>query len=184
MLIEIQFRTHLQHLWATAVETYGLFTKRALKSGQGMDYEKRFFALVSSLFALEENCPVVPNTVSDREALISELKGIDEEHHMLEQLNAIRAASYVHDQINGGVGFYLLVLNYNTQRLRVQFFPQRKIDLANKIYEQIEANDLSSEKIDVVLVNARSFNTLKAAYKNYFSDISEFLQKVDQYLKE
>ena len=34
MLIEIQFRTHLQHLWATAVETMGLFTKQAIKSGQ------------------------------------------------------------------------------------------------------------------------------------------------------
>lgn len=27
MLIEIQFRTHLQHIWATAVETMGLFDR-------------------------------------------------------------------------------------------------------------------------------------------------------------
>lgn len=42
MLIEIQFRTHLQHLWATAVETMGLFTKKAIKSGQGDDDVNRF----------------------------------------------------------------------------------------------------------------------------------------------
>ena len=42
MLIEIQFRTHLQHLWATAVETMGLFTKEAIKSGQGTKDVKRF----------------------------------------------------------------------------------------------------------------------------------------------
>lgn len=29
MVIEIQFRTHLQHVWATAVETMGLFTQQA-----------------------------------------------------------------------------------------------------------------------------------------------------------
>lgn len=35
MLIELQFRTHLQHIWATALETIGLFTNQALKAGQG-----------------------------------------------------------------------------------------------------------------------------------------------------
>lgn len=33
MLIELQFRTHLQHIWATALETIGLFTNQALKAG-------------------------------------------------------------------------------------------------------------------------------------------------------
>lgn len=33
MMIEIQFRTHLQHVWATAVETIGLFTKYLLVFG-------------------------------------------------------------------------------------------------------------------------------------------------------
>ena len=36
MLIEIQFRTKLQHIWATAVETMGIYTKSNLKSSQGM----------------------------------------------------------------------------------------------------------------------------------------------------
>ena len=35
MLIEIQFRTHLQHLWATAVETMGIFTKKGDKIRTG-----------------------------------------------------------------------------------------------------------------------------------------------------
>lgn len=43
MLIEIQYRTHLQHIWATALETMGLFTKQALKAGQGDEHNKRFF---------------------------------------------------------------------------------------------------------------------------------------------
>ena len=52
MLIELQFRTHLQHIWATALETIGLFTNQALKSGQGSKEILRFFVLVSSLFAI------------------------------------------------------------------------------------------------------------------------------------
>lgn len=35
MLIEIQLRTRLQHLWATALETIGLFTNQALKASSG-----------------------------------------------------------------------------------------------------------------------------------------------------
>ena len=92
MLIEIQFRTRLQHVWATALETMGLFTKQALKAGQGETYVKRFFILVSSLFALKEGYPVVPGTLSDERILISEIKKINNEHHLVEMLRAIRVA--------------------------------------------------------------------------------------------
>ena len=33
--IELQIRSNLQHIWATAVETVGTFTQQALKSSQG-----------------------------------------------------------------------------------------------------------------------------------------------------
>ena len=35
MFIEIQFRTKLQHIWATAVEMMGIYTKSNLESSQG-----------------------------------------------------------------------------------------------------------------------------------------------------
>lgn len=43
MLVEIQFRTHLQHLWATSVETMDLFKQEAIKSGQGSNEVKKIF---------------------------------------------------------------------------------------------------------------------------------------------
>jgi len=42
MLIEIQFRTKLQHIWATAVEMMGIYTKSNLKSSQS-GYIKIFY---------------------------------------------------------------------------------------------------------------------------------------------
>lgn len=42
MLIEIQFRTKLQHIWATAVEMMGIYTKSNLKSNQGNKEILRF----------------------------------------------------------------------------------------------------------------------------------------------
>jgi hypothetical protein len=59
--IEIQIRSKLQHLWATAVETAQIFTGQALKSkvkNASADW-LRFFALTSSAFALREETPTV-----------------------------------------------------------------------------------------------------------------------------
>jgi len=60
--IEIQIRSKLQHLWATAIETVDLFTKQAIKSNEGEKEWKDFFRLVSSAFAIMEKPLLVPNT--------------------------------------------------------------------------------------------------------------------------
>ena len=62
--IEIQVRSSLQHKWATALETIDLFTEQTLKTGGGQYSWKRFFILTSSLFAMKEDCPVVPGSVA------------------------------------------------------------------------------------------------------------------------
>lgn len=77
MLIEIQFRTKLQHTWATAVEMMGIYTKSNLKSSQGDKDTLRFFTLVSSLFAIREGMPVCPDTSRWTDELISEIMQID-----------------------------------------------------------------------------------------------------------
>lgn len=183
MLIEIQYRTHLQHVWATALETMGLFTKQALKAGQGDEYIKRFFVLVSSLFALHEGCLVVPGTVADEDELISEIEQINDKHHVLETLNAIRIAVQHEDDVaRDKKGYYLLILNYNTHRLRIRTYLPSQFDEAETTYSQIEKNRHESN-IDAVLVRAKSFRELKAAYPNYFTDIGEFYDLVTGYLK-
>lgn len=183
MLVEIQFRSRLQHVWATALETMGLFTKQALKAGQGAGYVKRFFVLVSSLFAMRENCPIIPGTFKDENELVSEIEQINDQYHLLEILSAIRVAL---DHENGvkldKKGYYVLILNYITRKLRIRYFSPSQIDEANTLYTQIESNHAEDE-IDAVLVRAASFSELKAAYPNYFADIGEFLDLVQAHLK-
>ena len=52
MFIEIQLRTKLQHIWATAVEMMGIYTHSNLKSSQGDEDILRFFTVVSSIFSI------------------------------------------------------------------------------------------------------------------------------------
>lgn len=182
-LIELQFRSHLQHIWATALETLGLFTKQALKAGEGDDDIKRFFVLVSSLFAIREGKPVVPGTVEDQQKLIHEIKEIDSKSRFLDNLSAIRVAVNHKDGIQSDKrGYYILILNYSTHLLRIRYFKPSQADEASIVYSQIESTRAESQ-IDAVLVRVASFQTLKAAYPNYFLDIGEFIDMVKEYLR-
>jgi ppGpp synthetase/RelA/SpoT-type nucleotidyltranferase len=183
MLIEIQIRTHLQHLWATALETMGLFTNQALKASKGEEDNLRFFALISSLFALIENMPIVPETPENTEDIISELKLLEAKHNYLGMLSAIRVVVDLDEKNNKRKGYYIMILNYTTRRLRLKYYKPSQIDEATKEYNQIESTR-AENKIDSVLVSVSSFGTLKAAYPNYFSDIAAFVTAVNKIINK
>lgn len=183
MLIEIQLRTHLQHLWATALETMGLFTNQALKASKGEEDTLRFFTLISSLFALKENMPIIPETPKNPDDIISELKLLDAKHNYLGMLSAIRVAVDMDEKNSKRKGYYILILNYTTRRLTPKFYKPGQIDQATKDYNQIESTR-AENKIDAVLVSVSSFSILKSAYPNYFSDIEAFITAVNEIINK
>lgn len=182
MLIEIQFRTKLQHMWATAVEMMGIYTKSQLKASIGDKDILRFFVLISSVFAKMENMPISPNTNDDYNILISEIKRIDKRFNLVSRLSALSVAiNHTNtDKAMKGKRYYVLILNYKKKSLRVRGFSPSQIDLATKVYNDIEATN--NPDVDVVLVSATSFDSLKAAYPNYFTDISQFVDMMRRIL--
>lgn len=54
IFIEIQVRSYLQHIWATAVEVFGTLKNSSFKSGHGDKKWLELFAYLSSLFSLKE----------------------------------------------------------------------------------------------------------------------------------
>lgn len=125
MFIEIQFRTKLQHMWATAVEMMGIYTKNNLKSSQG-DYDiLRFFTLVSSLFAIQEKMPICPNTSDWADELISEIKYLDNKNNIISTLSglnvSINHASNKYNQRDKNL-YYIILLNYDKMTVTVKPF--------------------------------------------------------------
>jgi hypothetical protein len=74
--IEVQIRTRLQHAWATAVESVGLFRGEDLKSNQGNADWLELFRLMSAEFAVAEGCPEPPN-VPDHNERVWRIKDLD-----------------------------------------------------------------------------------------------------------
>ena len=111
--IEIQLRTKLQHLWATAVETIGVFTRNGLKFNQGSEQWLWFFKVVSALFSIEEKSAVVEGVSTDPVVITTEIAEMITELNVIEKLYTIGLASkqlgrYAKSRTPG---YYLLILN-------------------------------------------------------------------------
>ena len=82
LFIEIQIRTHIQHIWATAIEMMDTFTGNPLKIGQGDPKNKQFFVLASKLLEIYEKngCSIDAVKNSDE---VSNFIAYDAEHQIL-----------------------------------------------------------------------------------------------------
>lgn len=184
MLIEIQFRTLLQHSWATAVETMDLFKHEDIKSGKGSEDVNRFLLLVSSLFAIEEQSPLAKNTPHTKEEIINEIRSLDARCNFLNFLSNIKDISGIEGDFPyfyNNDEYWVLSLNYEECSLFIKPFKESDIDEANEYYSQLENS--KDTKTDTVLVRVSSFDDLINAYPNYFYNISLFVAKVKSYIK-
>ena len=172
--VEIQIRTKLQHIWATAVETMGTFLGQALKSKQGDQDWLDFFALVSSAFSFLEGTPQVP-----RYSHLTKSETISEVTKMEKALGAIEKMknfSTVIDSIGSrkSYTYHLLVLNSMEHSIRVYTYDRENFEKAMEDYTRFESEAAQGSKLEPVLVSAGPMENLRKAYPNLFLDISEF----------
>ncbi|MEA4908558.1 MAG: RelA/SpoT domain-containing protein [Anaerolineaceae bacterium] len=185
--VELQIRTRLQHIWATAVETMGTFLGQALKSRQGDQAWLDFFAITSSAFAYHENCPPIPrfghltreetcNAVAQAEAGIGAL----DKMHMF---------SIAVNQISGDHGsnqaytYHLIVLDSLNRNATIYAFGRENYEQALQEFAHAEEQAAQGAKIEPVLVSAGRIDILRRAYPNFFLDIEEFSQLVSEIVK-
>ena len=185
--IEIQIRSKLQHIWATAVETAQVFTGQALKSKIKNASEDwlRFFALTSGAFALREKTTTVPGTPETREDLIGELREIVQRLDVMQSLRGWNDTIHLlEDAVLPGAYQFLLELDPNKHTLRVQQFAQHNAGYAQERYEKAEKDTESDPTMQVVLVSVESVDRLHEAYPNYYVDTKDFIAAVQKELSE
>lgn len=183
LLIELQIRTHLQHTWATAVETTGTFKGESFKTGKGSKEWKEFFALVSSAFAVVEGTPVIPrhSHMSPNE-IYTAIKRLEAKLRILNFISGLSAAANIMNTRGISGYYYIISLNTRIRRLSIYTYTRNQLEQATKKYAELEAE--AGSDFDQVLVRAGDIKSLKAAYPNYFLDVREFVEKVRVILEE
>jgi ppGpp synthetase/RelA/SpoT-type nucleotidyltranferase len=183
--IEVQMRTQVQHSWATAVETVGLFTQQSLKSSYGEEKWLRYFQLASSAFAAEEGFPLVPGTPHSRRAIRDELSQLQKELAVYDRLKKFKDATNIirNDIPTGAHAIYLLRLDLKNDRLEISGFTSAQFDVAAKQYLALEKESIGDLSKDVVLVSVDSVENLTLAYPNYYMDTDAFVANVKEFVR-
>lgn len=163
--VEVQYRTKVQHAWATAVEISDFIENARVKFDQGVDVEReRFFVLASEILARQyENMRGPCPDLTDNE-LREELLAIEDNTRLLHRLAVVDMEKVA---IPGGKN---VVLHFAHDRLVAESFRSTMQALNRR--DEIEADHPDD---DVVYVRASTTWEVSTAFKNYFKDTKEFV---------
>lgn len=183
--LEMQFRTRLQHAWATAVETMGTFLGQALKSGQGETEWRRFFAVAGAALAVIEKTALVPG-FEDCEPgeVFRQLAVAEKKLRVLEKLSGFAVAANRITAERGQGAYHLIVLDSLKRTVSIRPYPVARLEQANIDYAAIEERTRAGEPIEAVLVSAGPIGALQKAYPNYFLDTQEFVHQISKIIAE
>lgn len=180
--IELQIRTRLQHIWATAVETAGLFTNTSLKSSQGKSEWLDFFKVVSSLFSYKERLPVSREqrkyTMGELMVMCYNMNRSNKYSDILKALNTSVHETESKEAVDNST-YYLIYIDFVNKTVIIRPFTMAEEGLASQQYSITEAN-LQDGKNAAVLVSVNKVKELRNAYPSYFLDTKEFTNNIDK----
>lgn len=169
LYVEIQYRTLVQHAWATAVEILGFITESQPKFQKGDDRYHLAMAYASELLARAHESHTGPfPDMADRD-LIKNFLALDKELNLIQTLRGL-------DQVKGEIS--------DRKNTILIFDPSGKLDIrsfrdATDALRELFELEKSLPGRDIVLVRADSSEEVRTAFRNYFTDAREFVRLVD-----
>lgn len=168
LLIEIQYRTSIQHAWSTAVEVVTEVTEHEPKFDRGDRRYVELFRLASEMLArtLEECPPRLFADLSNKElyAAFEKLNGEIGVMHMLVNL-----------VINDWVGDHIEADHIILHIGKKNGFKLYQFDLELEASSRLLELEKEFPEDNIVLVGARNVEEVKSAFRNYFNDVKDFL---------
>lgn len=173
LLIEIQYRTQVQHAWATAVEIADLATFSRIKFSQADEDHKDFFRLASEILARSYESRNSCINDLNNEDLIDEFLRVDGRLGMMPTFRNLKLSEDI-QRFRTNMILVFPLGSDSTQQfdLRVEIF--NSVNKAIEKYDQLEKD--FSGKADIVLVRADKPESIRDAFRNYFSDAVDFVE--------
>lgn len=184
MFVEIQLRTQIQHLWATALETVDVLLGTTLKENEDDTYWCNFFRQVSSIFAIAEEKPVLEEHKHlDIRKMREVLKQNMDDNKISQKLYSYMVTDPVIHAKNIAEAYYIvLTLNLESNEVEVMGFKENQYDIAFEKYKSIERNNQTSQQTVLVAVN--QIHKIKEIYPNYYINLYNFVRTIKFIISE
>jgi putative GTP pyrophosphokinase len=170
LLVEIQYRTLIQHSWATAVEIIGFITESQPKFEQGDTRYVEAMLLASEILARTHENSKGPIPEINSIDLVKNFKKLDKELNLLNRLRGIKA-------VNKNPTNYSNTILIFSKSADLEIRNYRK---ATDAIDDLFKLEKEMPESDIVLVKAGKSEDIRLAFKNYFSDSNDFLRLIDE----
>ena len=164
-----------------AVETAELITGTALKSSQGEEEWQTIFKIISSLFALKEQTPIMyehKERGEKMQSLMKQFYQLDKKINFGDTLKVLSISNSMAKRGNYADGYYILSINFVEKKLTIKSFSKEKEQEASALYSRLEKM-VEEKKNAVVLVSVPKMQQLQEAYPSYYLDTGQFLRVLD-----
>lgn len=169
--IELQYRTNVQHAWATTVELFDQISGEEVKYSKAKDEIIEYFQLSSwALSRGLENGPFLP--ILQEVSLLKRMNEIDERHSIFDTLNKISSGSYSEAKL--GTSGYVLLIGSKDGSVEI-FIPRKRHNTSAAIRAYFSLEKQYPES-DIVLVRSNSENSVRSAFPNYFRDARNYIR--------
>ena len=169
LYVEIQYRTLVQHAWATAVELIGFVTESQPKFQQGDRRYENAMALASEILARAFEKSKGPFPDEDDRELVRRFSALDQEIGLLRTLRGLNAADKAVTENRNAILIFSAAGDLEVQTYR---------DATNALQALFNLEKQHPDR-DVVLVRADTNDEVRLAFKNYFSDAKDFIRLVE-----
>lgn len=174
LYIEVQYRTKIQHAWATAVEVVGHITQSQPKFQTGDTRYHHAMALASEILARAFEDMTGPFPGIDDKALVEEFKQLDK---TLALLRTLKGLNFANTLVRQNKNVILIFSTSNQLEIRAYRSAQQALD------DLFDLEKSFPEK-DIVLVSGERSEDIRLSFKNYFSDAQEFVHLVSTGMKK
>lgn len=177
LLVEVQYRTRVQHAWATALEISDIVDGQKTKFDLEETDRVRFFALASEILARHHEGIANAMMETETEDLCEEFCRLEKQLGILQRLHALKVSGgfekikrhnvlNVHRQDDGSLALEILTFSS----------PSDAIEKASQL-------ESSASSLNAVYVRADNPSQARSAYRNYFNDPVDFVRLVREALE-